>query len=1014
QRGVAAAAAKREAQARKRAERESEAKDLLLAQALAEKGGRLLSQKRHGRASSLFAASLLLRESSQARTGLMRSLERTRRERWSAGRSPLTSIAHLENGTLVVADLRGRIRVLEPGGESLALYGGTQGPVLSLDAAAGVVAAGLNSGQLAIWGSEDPNRPTLVPAHEGGVIALACNPGGSQIATVGLDATLKRWKADGTLLASYPLGFRPLCVAWSSDAAWLAAGGVDGLVAVRVADGALARAPKADRWITGLGFGPGGLFTADLQGSLIQWSIESPRESPSLRAGPAEPTGFPVTALAASDTGLVAVGSPLGKLRCYDSAQRAWTYETQLETHAITALHFDGQGRIAGTNERGVIGVFFPAKGKLNTTTTIARFTCLATLPLKSSTAFFAGDNRGRLTLGQSEALRAPATGPILPRRINGVAVSDNGALLAVCSNGRRLVVRNLSSQRQIELKGLSDGSAWSLDFYAERGLAASVGDKIRLWELPDPTPIIEVSAPGFVKAIACEPKTGRIAAAAVGGVVIWNTKGEELARLPLSVSAQDIAFDPGSQRVAIAAGTEILLWDPSRPGSEPRVLRGHEGVVLALAFNADGRRLVSGGNDSWVCLWDVRAGSLDTVLEGHQARVTDVEFDGLGQYAISVSEDGSIRTWDVAPPLAPREPPLGGWTLAFLRDGRLVSSGNTDGVVKSFDPATGATKGLFRSAARIHYLAEGPSQVLAFAAHRSRNVILFDLASSAQRHTLTHPGQVSALCFTPQPDQRLVTGSGLAIRIWDPATGKELKSWNLDREADHVSALGASPNGKWLAVGARASVHFFTPHGLGGPRIQLSEGHAPFGLDFSPNSRLLSVASQGLRQRARAVPLTGGAQRLEATGPGGLAEGEVHLLDVERQRSHSLRRHPRGSFATRFTPDGRFVAEGGGGIVLWEVATRRRWAEVVPGDDDLSRTSIAISPSGDLLATRTRKGHSKVWDLRKLGTYDSPAQAVHRAWRLSGYRVIGMNAIRSQTQTGFLIRSRMEELLRR
>jgi WD40 repeat protein len=78
------------------------------------------------------------------------------------------------------------------------------------------------------------------------------------------------------------------------------------------------------------------------------------------------------------------------------------------------------------------------------------------------------------------------------------------------------------------------------------------------------------------------------------------------------------------------------------------RVLHGHDGPVLALAFAADGT-LASAGADGTIRLWDAMAGSERTTLTGHVGRVTALAFAADGRTLVSAGEDGTVRLWDVA-----------------------------------------------------------------------------------------------------------------------------------------------------------------------------------------------------------------------------------------------------------------------------------------------------------------------------------------------------------------------------
>ncbi|CAG7850026.1 SubName: Full=Related to WD40-repeat protein (Notchless protein) {ECO:0000313/EMBL:CCA75486.1} [Serendipita indica DSM 11827] len=79
-----------------------------------------------------------------------------------------------------------------------------------------------------------------------------------------------------------------------------------------------------------------------------------------------------------------------------------------------------------------------------------------------------------------------------------------------------------------------------------------------------------------------------------------------------------------------------------------PRVLRGHEGSVNAIAFSPDGSRVVSCSDDQTIRLWYADTGEqVGRPLRGHSDLVRAVAFSPDGSQVVSGSEDDTIRLWD-------------------------------------------------------------------------------------------------------------------------------------------------------------------------------------------------------------------------------------------------------------------------------------------------------------------------------------------------------------------------------
>ena len=145
---------------------------------------------------------------------------------------------------------------------------------------------------------------------------------------------------------------------------------------------------------------------------------------------------------------------------------------------------------------------------------------------------------------------------------------------------------------------------------------------------------------------------------------------GEELARLKLPDGEPGaMTFSPDGHTVAAALRKRngdgkredvVVLWELAsrRPVFQ---LAGHSGRVLAVAFSAGGRFLVTGGADGTVLLWEGATGRLVHRFEGHRGPVSAVAVSPDGTRIVSGSFDRTVLVWDLrsAAGSVPPPPPL-------------------------------------------------------------------------------------------------------------------------------------------------------------------------------------------------------------------------------------------------------------------------------------------------------------------------------------------------------------------
>ncbi|KAK0294710.1 WD repeat protein Lub1 [Friedmanniomyces endolithicus] len=115
------------------------------------------------------------------------------------------------------------------------------------------------------------------------------------------------------------------------------------------------------------------------------------------------------------------------------------------------------------------------------------------------------------------------------------------------------------------------------------------------------------------------------------------------------------VAYAPPSKAFpdgAVAAGGRETFVFVKHVGSPPnadphRLLIGHAGNVTCLAFSIDGSKIVSGGWDSQVFVWDVEDGRVTAELTGHSAPVWGVlVYDE--KLILTACADKMVRMFDI------------------------------------------------------------------------------------------------------------------------------------------------------------------------------------------------------------------------------------------------------------------------------------------------------------------------------------------------------------------------------
>ena len=112
--------------------------------------------------------------------------------------------------------------------------------------------------------------------------------------------------------------------------------------------------------------------------------------------------------------------------------------------------------------------------------------------------------------------------------------------------------------------------------------------------------------------------------------------------------SVNSVVFtEDGKKVVSGSDDTTLKVWSLEGWMLE-RTLTGHRGRVNSVTLTGDSKRIVSGSNDETLKVWNFETGELERTLEGHSNRVMSVVLTEDGKRAVSGSYDRTLKVWNL------------------------------------------------------------------------------------------------------------------------------------------------------------------------------------------------------------------------------------------------------------------------------------------------------------------------------------------------------------------------------
>ena len=401
-------------------------------------------------------------------------------------------------------------------------------------------------------------------------------------------------------------------------------------------------------------------------------------------------------------------------------------------------------------------------------------------------------------------------------------------------------------------------------------------------------------------------------------------------------------AVSPDGRFVALTTAARPLRLLDLRTGGL-RTL-GYGPAATVVRFTPDSRRLVTGGPDGTLALWDAERATAPQTIGTLAAGVQSLAISKDGTTAYAADENGGVSAWDLTGsrglgrsfglpwprPVALAAAASGSPLLAVADAGAGLELVDTQSLAPARQvPVHGGTDA-------VTVAPDG--RTAAFGTHDGL-VGFVDVRTGRLLATPepSHPYAVHDMTFSPD-GRRLATTDGTVVYMWDARTRRPAASFQVI--FDHATHLAFNPDGRGLVVADTRPDGSGLLELLAIPRLGLVRQvvvQPVVQMGFSRDGKILFTADQA---------------------------GHVWLLDARTLQPIGA---PLLANASRFAidPSDRLLAtsSNAGAVQLWDIRSGLLQG-TLPGAGG-APAQLAFVADGGALVTLATDGSGTVWDVR-------------------------------------------------